>query len=172
MEPGAVIFAGSASWADRNFEGVVRTVNSRVNPVTRAFVVRAHILNEDGALRPGMLLTVRVVTQERMALIISENAVLQSGARSYVYVVGDDDIARQQDIQIESRQYGIVEVASGLAPGDSVVTDGLIKLRDGATVRYPAEQSSPEFTGVPAPGMGMSMGATTDAAALPANPGN
>jgi membrane fusion protein (multidrug efflux system) len=73
MQPGAVIFANSASWGDRIFEGEVRTVNSRVDPVTRAFAVRAHIRNEDGALRPGMPLTVRVVTQQRRALIIPDN---------------------------------------------------------------------------------------------------
>ncbi len=138
MEPGAAIFASSASWGDRVFEGVVRTVNSRVDPVTRAFVVRAHMANEDSALRPGMLLTVRVVTQERQALVVPESAVLQSGSRTYVYLVGADDVARQRDIEIASRQFGIVEVGAGIEVGDRVVTEGLIKLRDGAPVRYPA----------------------------------
>jgi membrane fusion protein, multidrug efflux system len=140
MQPGAVVLARSASWGDREFEGVVRTVNSRVNPVTRAFVVRAHIDNADGALRPGMLLTVRVVTQQREALVISESAVLQSGSRSYVYLVGADNIARQQDIEILSRKYGIVEIGAGLEAGDSVVVEGLIKLRDGAPVRFPTAE--------------------------------
>jgi membrane fusion protein (multidrug efflux system) len=157
MEPGAVILARSASWGDREFEGVVRTVNSRVDPVTRAFVVRAHIDNDDGALRPGMLLTVRVVTQERQALVIPESAVLQSGGRSYVYFVGQDDVATQRDIEIASRQFGIVEVGAGLEPGDSVVTEGLIKLRDGASVRYPAEAGGAgEVSGIS--GMGQPSG--------------
>jgi membrane fusion protein (multidrug efflux system) len=157
MEPGAVILARSASWGDREFEGGVRTVNSRVDPVTRAFVVRAHIDNDDGALRPGMLLTVRVVTQERQALVIPESAVLQSGGRSYVYFVGQDDVATQRDIEIASRQFGIVEVGAGLEPGDSVVTEGLIKLRDGASVRYPAEAGGAgEVSGIS--GMGQPSG--------------
>ncbi|MFL2546922.1 MAG: efflux RND transporter periplasmic adaptor subunit [Candidatus Rariloculaceae bacterium] len=170
MEPGAVIFARSASWGEREFEGVVRTVNSRVDPVTRAFVVRAHIDNEDGALRPGMLLTVRVVTQRRQALIIPESAILQSGARAYVYLVGADNIARQRDIEIASRQFGIVEVGSGLAPGDRVVTEGLIKLRDGVSVRFPDDSGMGEVSGLPAvPGMGMmpGMGMTPERTANP-----
>jgi membrane fusion protein (multidrug efflux system) len=154
MQPGAVIFANSASWGDRIFEGEVRTVNSRVDPVTRAFVVRAHIRNDDGALHPGMLLTVRVVTQERRALIIPESAVLQSGSRSYVYVVGAENIARQRDIEIASRQYGIVEVGAGLAAGDRVVTEGLIKLRDGAPVRFPDNSDAGDLSGLS--GMGAS----------------
>ena len=137
MQPGAVIFANTASWGDRLFEGEVRTVNSRIDPVTRAFVVRAHIRNDDGALHPGMLLTVRVVTQQRRGLIIPESAVLQSGSRSYVYVVGAENIARQQDIEIALRQFGVAEIRTGLAAGDRVVTEGLIKLRDGVPVRFP-----------------------------------
>ena len=137
MQPGAVIFANTASWGDRLFEGEVRTVNSHIDPVTRAFVVRAHIRNDDGALHPGMLLTVRVVTQQRRGLIVPESAVLQSGSRSYVYVVGAEDIARQQDIEIASRQFGLAEIRTGLVAGDRVVTEGLIKLRDGVPVRFP-----------------------------------
>src|SRR5690606_5022507 len=65
MRPGARVVARSVSYGDREFEGVVRTINSRVDPVTRAFTVRAHIANDDGALRPGMLLTAEVVMDER-----------------------------------------------------------------------------------------------------------
>jgi len=149
MQPGAVIFANSASWGARLFEGEIRTVNSRVDPVTRAFVVRAHIRNDDGALRPGMLLTVQVVTQERRALTIPESAVLQSGGRSYVYVIGAENIARQRDIEIASRQVGIVEVGAGLAVGDRVVTEGLIKLRAGAPVRFPDSSGVGDLSGLP-----------------------
>jgi membrane fusion protein (multidrug efflux system) len=62
MAPGAKIIAKSVSFPDRDFDGTVRTVGSRVDPVTRAITVRAHIENADRALRPGMLLTVNVVT--------------------------------------------------------------------------------------------------------------
>ncbi len=76
MSPGAKIMAKSVSFPGREFEGTVRTVGSRVDPVTRAITVRAHIENKDRALRPGMLLTVAVVTAERTALVVpgSSNA--------------------------------------------------------------------------------------------------
>ncbi len=83
-----------------------------------------------------MPLTVRVVTQQRRALIIPESAVMQTGSRSYVYVVGAENIARQQDIEISSRRFGVAEIRTGLAVGDRVVTEGLIELRDGAPVRF------------------------------------
>jgi membrane fusion protein (multidrug efflux system) len=135
MTPGAKIVAKSVSFPGREFEGSVRTVGSRVDPVTRAITVRALIENTDRALRPGMLLTVEVVTAERSALVVPEGAVFQVQNRAYVYRA-DGDTARQQQIEIGARRFGIVEVLSGLEEGDLIVVEGIIKLREGAKMRY------------------------------------
>jgi membrane fusion protein (multidrug efflux system) len=134
MKPGAKIVAQSASYPDREFVGDVRTVGSRVDPVTRAIVVRAHVLNDDRALHPGMLLTVDVVMAERTSLVVSENAVFQVQNRAFVYRL-DGSTARQTEIKIGDRRYGVVEVLSGLQESDLIVTEGIVKLRDGMTVR-------------------------------------
>jgi membrane fusion protein (multidrug efflux system) len=135
MVPGAKIVAKSVSFPGRDFEGSVRTVGSRVDPVTRAITVRAHIENADRSLRPGMLLTVEVVTGERMALVVPEGAVFQVQNRAYVYRA-DGDVARQQQIDVGGRRFGVVEVLGGLADGDLIVIEGIVKLRDGARMRY------------------------------------
>jgi membrane fusion protein (multidrug efflux system) len=135
MAPGAQIVAKSVSFPDRKFEGTVRTVGSRVDPVTRAITVRAHIDNKDRSLRPGMLLTVEVVTAERAALVVPEGSVFQVQNRAYVYRV-DGDIVHQQQIEVGGRRFGVVEVLSGLNEGDPIVVEGIIKLREGARVRF------------------------------------
>jgi membrane fusion protein (multidrug efflux system) len=132
---GARVFARAASYPDREFEGEIRSVGSRVDPVTRAIQVRAHIPNDDRALRPGMLLTVRIVMAERQSLVVPENAVYQIQDRHYVYVVGDDLVAREREFEAGERRFGIVEVVGGLEPGERVVTEGIVKLRDGTKVR-------------------------------------
>ena len=139
MAPGKKIYAQSAAWPGRDFEGVVRAVDSRVDPVTRAVTVRAVIRNDDMELRPGMLLTVRVVTDEREAISVPERALVQVGASAFLYVVDDERIARRTDVGLGLRQAGQVEIVAGLEPGDLVVTDGVIKLRDGATVQFEGE---------------------------------
>ena len=141
MDPGAKILAKSASFPGREFEGTVRTVGSRVDPVTRAITVRAHLDNADRALRPGMLLTVNVVTAERTALVVPEGSVFQVQNRAYVYMV-DGDTVHQQQIEVGGRRFGVVEVLSGLEEGDLVVTEGIIKLREGARVRYEAAEAA------------------------------
>jgi membrane fusion protein (multidrug efflux system) len=142
MQPGARVLAQSVSYEGREFEGVVRTVGSRVDPVTRAIQIRAHIPNEDRALRPGMLLTVRVVMAERPALVVSENAVYQIQDRAYVYRVGQDMVAREQEIDIGERRFGFVEIRGGLEEGDRIVVEGIVKLRDGVRVRVAGDESS------------------------------
>jgi membrane fusion protein (multidrug efflux system) len=141
MIPGAKVIAKSVSFPDREFEGTVRTVGSRVDPVTRAITVRAHIENVDRALRPGMLLTVAVVTAERTALVVPEGSVFQVQNRAYVYRV-DGDTVHQQQIDVGGRRFGVVEVLGGLQEGDPIVVEGIIKLREGARVRYDAAQSA------------------------------
>ncbi len=149
MKPGGKIIARSASWGDREFMGIVRAVGSRVDPVTRAVVVRALIPNEDGALRPGMLLTVRVVTEEKLAFMVPERVVVQVGTKAFVYVVDDENVAHRQVVQLGTRQAGNVEIVSGVNEGDRIVTLGIIKLRDGAKVTFADEDTTMANKGRP-----------------------
>jgi membrane fusion protein (multidrug efflux system) len=135
MRPGATVVAQAASYPDRKFEGVVRTVGSRVDPVTRAIQVRALINNDDRALRPGMLLTVGVTMAERESLVVPENAVYQIQDRAYVFVLGDEMTVSERQIVTGDRRFGIVEVLGGLDEGERIVTEGIVKLRDGMRVR-------------------------------------
>ena len=113
----------------------MRAVASRVDPVTRAVVVRAIIPNEDRALRPGMLLTVRVVAAESIAIAVPERSVVQVGNSSFVYIVGSDQRAYQREVELGTRQSGIVEVLKGLEEDELLVTEGIIKLREGVLVQ-------------------------------------
>jgi membrane fusion protein (multidrug efflux system) len=140
MKPGGKIVARSVSWGGREFNGVIRAVGSRVDPVTRAVVVRALIQNEDRALRPGMLLTVQVVTEEKLALLVPERVVVQVSGDAFVYLVDENKKAHRQQVKLGTRQAGNVELESGVKPGDLVVTQGVIKLRDGVPVLLDGEQ--------------------------------
>jgi membrane fusion protein (multidrug efflux system) len=141
MVPGARVVAQSVSYPNRDFEGVVKTVGSRIDPITRAATVRAHLPNADRSLRPGMLLTVQVLTTQHLALVVPESAVFQVQNRAYVYRV-DDFVAHQQQVEIGGRHFGTAEVLSGLQEGDVIVVEGIVKLREGIKVRYEGEEDS------------------------------
>jgi membrane fusion protein (multidrug efflux system) len=148
VAPGLRIVAQSAAWPGREFEGKVRAVDSRVDPVTRAVTVRAQIPNPDSLLRPGMLLTVHLFKPERQALAIPEIALSQVGGKAYVFRVGAGDKVEQVDVVTGSRRRGEVEIVEGLAAGDRIVVEGTVKLRPGALI---VEASAVEASAVEAP---------------------
>ena len=135
VEIGNKIIAHSESWKDLEFIGTVSSIGSRIDPVTRAVIVRAIIPNEDRLLRPGMLLTIKMVTDVRQALVIPESAFIQDGNISFVYLASTDGLSHKQIITIGSRRAGMVEIIDGLNEGDIVITEGTFKLRDGAAYR-------------------------------------
>ena len=145
MTQGARVIAQSVSYPGRNFEGLVKTVGSRIDPITRAATVRALVPNSDHALRPGMLLTVQVLTTQHLALVVPESAVFQVQNRAYVYRV-EDFVAHQQQVQVGGRHFGTAEVLTGLNDGDLIVVEGIVKLREGLKVRYENEGGNAEVS--------------------------
>ncbi len=135
IKSGLKIFARSAAWSDRQFEGEISTVNSRVNPVTRAVTVRAMIDNREALLRPGMLLTVRIESRAREVVAISEAALIQVGNESFVYAAGPGNVATKRTVEIGTSRNGMIEILSGLNVGDRIVIEGVGKLRDGLQYR-------------------------------------
>lgn len=129
------IRATTAAFPAIDFTGVVRSIDSRVDPITRSVVVRAHIANQERKLKPGMLLTVRLQGFKRETLTIDEIGLLQLGRQAFVYRVDADSKAQRADVQIGSRRDGRVEIISGLAAGDVIVTDGVVKLRPGMAIK-------------------------------------
>jgi membrane fusion protein (multidrug efflux system) len=142
LEKGQDITAHSETWPDREFAGRVASVDSRVDPVTRSVTVRGEIPNPDRLLRPGMLLSVRLYQAPRQAIVVPEIAVIQVGTEAFVYRVAGDQTASRARIMLGARRRGEVEVTSGLAPGDTIVAEGAVKLRDGARVSAAPTASS------------------------------
>jgi membrane fusion protein (multidrug efflux system) len=135
VAPGQTIDAHTDAFPDRHFIGTVRTVDSRIDPTTRAFEVRAEIPNADGILKPGMLLTLDLTLAKReAALLIPEEALVPQGDKQYVFVVQDGK-ARRREIEIGTRMKGTVEVRRGLAADATVLIGGTQRVRDGSAVR-------------------------------------
>ena len=135
---GQVILAQAAAFDDRPFRGTVLTVNSRVDPITRAVTVRAIIQNQKRELRPGMLMTVVLSSNHRLALEISEGAIIPVGRENFVFLLKDDMTVERIPVSLGSRLGGKVEVTEGLVEGQKIVTSGTMRLRTGSKVRLPS----------------------------------
>jgi len=131
---GTPIEAVSPAFPGRRFSGTVSSIDSRVDPVTRSIVVRALIDNSDELLKPGLLMSVELMKNEREALMIPEEALIPMGDKNVVMLVDDTKspaVAEQRPVVIGARRVGEVEILEGLAPGDKVITHGTLKVRSG-----------------------------------------
>jgi membrane fusion protein (multidrug efflux system) len=127
------IVAYSLVFPDRDFSGTVASIDTRLDPVSRAVEVRAVIPNEDGLLKPGMFMTVDLQRDRGDVLLAPEQSIVPEGTRQYVFVISDG-IAEKRLVQLGRRIPGYVVVSDGLSAGETVVTAGTHKVRDGAQV--------------------------------------
>ncbi len=125
------------------WDGAIATVNTEVDVATRNVRIRATFPNVDGRLRPGMFANIEVLSKEvRPVLTIPATAVLYAPFGDSVFVVEEKKdasgkaslVAHQKFIRLGERRGDLVAVASGLAPGDTVVSAGAFKLRNGVPV--------------------------------------
>ncbi|QID18448.1 efflux RND transporter periplasmic adaptor subunit [Nitrogeniibacter mangrovi] len=124
--------------AERAFESRVIAIDPLVEAQDRAVLLRAELDNRGHALRPGMFARVRLRLAERPdVLVIPEQAVMSTPEGTQVFRVRDG-VARSTPVRLGARRGTWVEVAEGLAEGDTVVTAGQIKIRDGAAVTVAA----------------------------------
>lgn len=133
---GQSVIALNAAYKKQKFFGKISSIDTRINPVTRSLKVRAVIPNESLALRPGMLLNIEVVRQVETLLQLPESAIIPIEDKHFVFIInGDNQMASRKSILIGRRLPGIVEVIEGVNQKELVVTEGALKLRDGAKVK-------------------------------------
>jgi membrane fusion protein (multidrug efflux system) len=116
------------------FIGSVYAIDPEVDVNGRAVILRASIDNRSGQLRPGLFARVSLVLERKSdALLVPEEAIVPQGEKQLVYTIVDGT-ATLVPVETGDRHAGRVEIVSGLAPGDRVVTAGQMKLRPGAKV--------------------------------------
>ncbi len=144
------------------FVGTVFAVNPQLDTAGRAVVLRAQMLNRDGALKPGMFARVRLTLSDiGETIVVPEQAVAMQGEDQVMFKVVDGRAIRTK-VEIGQRREGKVEILQGIAATDTVVIAGQQRLRDGAAVR-PAGGGA----GTPAGAGGAPVGAGAAAAKGP-----
>ncbi len=141
LSPGTPITGRTSAFGDRKFAGTIRSVDTRIDPVTRTVAVRAEIPNPERLLKPGLLMTVEVMSNQREAVCIPEEALLPSGRNQFVWIAEDGPggpIARRLQVTVGARRPGEVEIVSGLKAGQRVITHGALKVTEGEEIAIKA----------------------------------
>ena len=119
---------------NKNFNGKVDSVSSRVDPSTRSILARVIVDNSKFEIIPGQLMTVKVIYDEVEQLGVPESAITIQGNTAFVYVVKDEKVEKK-NIEIGKRNFGKVSVLSGVTEGDLVISEGISKVRDKGKVK-------------------------------------
>jgi RND family efflux transporter MFP subunit len=121
------------SSSGKEITGTVKTVNT-VADATGTYNVEVNVPNADGALKPGMFANITFVSESADdVLVVPRDTVIEKDDKTYVYVLNGTTVSKRTvDTGIED---GInIEIKSGVAEGEKVVTTGQSYLDDGDTV--------------------------------------
>jgi membrane fusion protein (multidrug efflux system) len=147
---GLEVRATTPAYPDVVFTGDLTFIGTELDAGTRTLPLEATLPNPDARLRPGMFMDVTLVLGEHETLTVPESAVINQGPSQLVYRLegrergpgsgdgeGSDGGPRvsRQPVKTGVRRDGWVEIRSGLAAGDRVVTRGQAVLSDGMAVR-------------------------------------
>jgi membrane fusion protein (multidrug efflux system) len=131
---------------DREFDGFVTAIDSKVDEATRNITVQGTVQNPDHLLRPGMYVNVDVLLPEQQGVVaIPSTAIEYAPYGDSVFIIKDapagtdgkpaGKIVVQQFVKLGATRGDQVAVLSGVSPGDEIVTSGVFKLRSHAPVQ-------------------------------------
>ena len=117
--------------------GKIYLIDRAIDPQTGTIKVRLIFSNKDLTLRPGMSCNARVKNDNAnlKQILIPYKSVVEQMGEFFVYVVGDSSKAMQKKIVLGRRIKENVVVKTGLEGNETVITDGVQKLRDGVKVK-------------------------------------
>ncbi len=130
---GQEIVATAQALPGSKFAGKITGIDNHVDATTRTLRLQADLANEKGLLKTGMAIMVSLAFAPDQQLAVPSLAVQWDRKGSFVWKVAEG-AARRADVAIVRRQSGIVVVKGEVAQGDSVVVEGLLRLREGAKV--------------------------------------
>ncbi|KJY80586.1 efflux RND transporter periplasmic adaptor subunit [Vibrio nigripulchritudo] len=140
LSVGMPVVATNQAWGNKQFDGEVVAIDSRINPETLNLRVRVHFKNVSKQLKPGMLMAATLDFPPLSAPIIPVQSLQYSGTKRYVYVVGENNKATRTEILLGARIDNQVVVEKGLEIGQKIVVQGVVNMRDGVKVREAGEK--------------------------------
>jgi multidrug efflux system membrane fusion protein len=119
----------------RTAQGSLSLIDNTVDASTGTIKLKATFDNQDGMLWPGQFVTVVLTLDTRTATVIPAEAVQNGQQGQFVYVVKPDNHVEIRPVTA-GRPFGSkIAIDSGIAPGETVVTDGQLRLFPGAQIK-------------------------------------
>ena len=144
LTPGLEVHVTTDAIPGRVFNGKLTAINSMVDSSTRNITLQATLDNSDHALRPGMFAKAEVMLPEKhKTLVVPGSAISYAPFGDSVFVIEkkkdektgkESEVIRQQFVRVGEARGDLVAITQGLKAGETVVSTGVFKLRNGMTV--------------------------------------
>ncbi|MBI5057621.1 MAG: efflux RND transporter periplasmic adaptor subunit [Nitrospirae bacterium] len=121
-------------------EGVLTFVDNTVDTATGTIKLKATFTNQEKRLWPGLFVSVTVIlTSQPNAVVVPSQAVQTGQKGTYVFIIKNDQSAESRPVSVDRSLDGETVVSGGLRAGETVVTDGQLRLVSGAKVEIKKE---------------------------------
>lgn len=144
LTPGLEVHVTTDAIPGRVFNGKLTAINSMVDSSTRNITLQATLDNSDHALRPGMFAKAEVTLPEKhRSLVVPGSAISYAPFGDSVFVIEkkkdektgkESQVIRQQFVRVGEARGDLVAITQGLKAGETIVSTGVFKLRNGMTV--------------------------------------
>jgi len=127
---------GLANETGYSRQGVIDSVDNRLDTSSGTIRVRARFDNADGVLVPGLYVRARVGGgAPHQAVLVSDAAIQTDQEKKFVLLVDKEDKVQYREVKLGDQHRGLRVIASGLQPGDRIVVNGMQRVRPGDPVK-------------------------------------
>lgn len=138
LKPGQPVKVSVDAFPSELFEGEIFAIEPSVDEQTRTLLLRARVPNPKARLKPGMFARVALLMgMIENAIVVPEQAIVPRGQDFFVFKVVDGKAVFSK-VALGLRHPGEVQILKGVAAGEQLVTDGQLRIRDGAPVKIQA----------------------------------
>ncbi|QQX88367.1 efflux RND transporter periplasmic adaptor subunit [Cupriavidus necator] len=135
-QPNLPVYLGLANEDGNPHEGKIQSVDNRLDPRSGTIRVRAVFQNEDGRLLPGLYAKVKLGGgAPHAAVLVNDRAVGTDQGKKFVLVVDKSNKLVYREVELGPNHDGLRVVRKGLKPGETIVVNGLQRVRPGDTVQ-------------------------------------
>jgi len=133
--------------------GKLLTIDNQIDPSTGTAKLKAVFENNESQLWPNQFVNANLLLETRKnATVVPTAAILRGPQGTFVYAVKPDKTVEARPVTLSLTQGNLTAIASGLTPGDVVVTDGQDKLQTGSTIEPRNSSPNAPNTGATGPG--------------------
>ena len=129
------INAKFSAYKNKNYNGIIQSVASRVDAQTRSILARAQIENENSEIIPGSLLEIEIIYNEKDALSVPDTSIIYEGNKKFIYQIDENNMIKKTEVETGTRNLGNLEILDGLVGGDKIIAEGLTKVRPGMKIK-------------------------------------